>query len=63
MKATTTKTCLENKHLGNGDYCFFVAIMVASFIVDRACCKWTGRSAVEVNRENERFTVVRLRCR
>ena len=36
------------------DYCFFLA----SFIVDRARCKWTGRSAGEVNTENERFTVV-----
>ena len=41
------------------DYCFFLA----SFIVDRARCKWTGRSAVEVNIENERFTVVCSRCR
>ena len=36
------------------DYCFFVA----SFIVDNARCNWTGRSAVEVNVENERLTVV-----
>ena len=28
------------------------------FIIDRARCKWTGRSAVEVNIENERFAVV-----
>ena len=41
------------------DYCFFFA----SFFVDRARCKWTGRSAVEVNIENERFTVVCSRCR
>ena len=58
-----TKTSLENKHLGNGgyfrNYCFFLA----SFIVDRARCKWTGRSAVEQNIENERFTVVCSRCR
>ena len=26
--------------------------------MDRARCKWTGRSAVEVNIENERFTVM-----
>ena len=25
--------------------------------------KWIGRSAVEVNRENERFTVLCSRCR
>ena len=57
------ETSLENKHLGNGgyfrNYCFFLA----SFIVDRARCKWTGRSAVEQNIENERFTVVCSRCR
>ena len=32
--------------------------MLASFIVDRVHCKRTGSSAVEVNTENERFTVV-----
>ena len=32
-------------------------------IVDRSRCKWTGRSAVEVNIENERLTVACSRCR
>ena len=41
------------------DYCFFLA----SSVVDRVRCKWTGRSAVGVNYENERFTVVCSRCR
>ena len=41
------------------DYCLFLA----SFIVDWAGCKWTGRSAVGVNTENERATVVCSRCR
>ena len=41
------KTLIENKHLRNGGYfCFFLP----SFIVDRACCKWTGRGADEVNK-------------
>ena len=31
---------------------------LASFIVDKVRCKWTGRSAVEVHTENERFSVV-----
>ena len=53
---TATKTSLENKHLGNADY--FTIIASSSFIVDRASCNWTGRSAVEANIENERFTVV-----
>jgi len=53
-----TKTSLEKKHLGNGD-CF--AIIASSS--RRLCCKWTARSAVEVNVDNERFTVVCSRCR
>ena len=36
---------------------------LVSFIVDRSCCKWTGRSAVEVNTEKAGFTVVCSRCR
>lgn len=44
--ATVTQTLLENEHLGIKwwlfcDYYFFLA----SFIVDRARCKWTVRSA------------------
>ena len=57
-----TKTSQENKDLHEKmicDYCF----LLASFIVDRARCKWSGRGAVEVNVENERFTVVCSRCR
>ena len=41
------------------DYCVFFE----SFNVDRARCKWSGRSAVEVNIENEIFTVVFSRYR
>ena len=56
---------LESKIcLGNGDY--FVIYASSSYpIVDRARCKWTGRSlsAIEANIENERFTVVCSRCR
>ena len=40
-------------------YCFFLV----SVVVDRARCKWTGRSVVEVIIENERFIVVCSRCR
>ena len=32
-------------------------------MVDRARCKWTGKSAVEVNIENERLAVVCSPCR
>jgi len=56
--ATVTKTSLEKKHLGIWyifcGHCFFLA----SFIVDSARCKWTGRSTVEVNLGNKRFTIV-----
>ena len=60
------KTSLENKYLGNGDYFVITAssshALLATFrleyVVDRARCKWTGRSTVEVNIEDERFTVV-----
>ena len=61
--ATATKTSLENKHAGNGAY--FVVIASSShplLIVDGARFKWTGRSVVEVNVDDERFTVVCSRC-
>ena len=35
-----------------------IELLRRTFIVDRARCKWTGRGAVEVNIENERFTTV-----
>ena len=54
------KMSFENKHLGNGDY--FEIIASSSSIVDRECCKWTGRRTVEVNVEDERFTVVCSLC-
>ena len=53
------KTSLENKHLGKCDYFVISASSSQSLLLShRARCKWTGRSAVEVNIENERFTVV-----
>ena len=50
-----TKTCLENKHLGNGDY--FEIITKSSFSHHycwQSTMQMAGRSALEVNRENER---------
>ena len=61
MTATATKTSLEKniwEMVTNCDYCFFLA----SCVVDRPHCKWTGRSPIKVNLENERFTVVYSRC-
>ena len=56
MTATAGKTSLKNNHLGNGDHFVIIAsVFLASFIVDRARCKGTGRSAIEVNIENERL--------
>ena len=57
-----TKTSLENKHLGNGDY--FVIIASSSHpIDDRARCKGTDSNAVELNIANETLTVVCSRRR
>ena len=50
-------------YAGYGDYFLIIELLRRTFIVDRARCKWTARSAVEVNIENERFTVVCSRCR
>ena len=62
--ATATKTSLESKHLGNSDYFMIIdSSILDSLIVHRARCEWTGTSVIEVNIENERFTVVCLRCR
>ena len=56
---TGMKTSLENKHLGNSGY--FVIITFSSrplLLTKLAAKKLTGRSAVEGNIENERFTVI-----
>ena len=52
----------ENKHLGNGDY--FVIIVSSShpLLLTEHAANGLG-SAVEVNIENERFTIVCSRCR
>ena len=39
-----------------------VCFLLESFIVDRARCKWTDRSAVEVNIQNERRYIVVSTC-
>ena len=41
----------------------WLLVLPRTFIVDTARCKWTDRSAIEVNLENERFTVICSRCR
>ena len=40
-----------------------IAFFRAFFNVNSASCKGTGRSAVEINIENERFSVMCSRCR
>ena len=44
-------------YAGYCDYFVIIELLRRTFIVDRARCKWTGRSAVKVFMENERFTV------
>ena len=57
-EAAATKASLENKHLTNSDYFVIIASSSNPLLFERARSKWTGRSAFEVNVENERFTVV-----
>ena len=57
------KASLEDKHFGRGEYFVIIELLRRTFIVHRARCKWTGRGAVEVIIENERFTAVYLRRR
>ena len=40
-----------------------IAFFLASFNVNSGSCKGTGRSVVEINSENERFSAVCSRCR
>ena len=65
MKATTDNTSLKNKrYLRNIDY--FAIIVFCSHSVlfsDKLCYRWTGMIIVELNIENERFTVVCSRYR
>ena len=58
MTATETKISLKNKLLGNGEYFVINASSSHPLLLTEHAAKWTGRSAVEVNIENERFTVV-----
>ena len=52
---------LKNKHLSNGDYFALIACFLLAF--NKLRYEWTGGSAVELNIEIERITVVRSRCR
>ena len=65
MKATAGKTSLKNKrYLRNVDYFAIVVFCSHSVLFsDKLRYRWTGRSIVELNIENERFTVVCSRCR
>ena len=58
------KKSLENKHFGNGDYLVIIAFPSHPFVLlTEHAAKWTGRSAVAVNIDNEKFTVICSRCR
>ena len=57
---TTDKTSLKIKDFRNDhDYIFLLAF----YIVDKLRWNWTDRSAVQLNIENERFTVACSSCR
>ena len=50
---TVTKTSLNNRFGKWWLFCSYWFFLAASFILDRARCKWTGRSTVEVNLEKD----------
>ena len=50
---TATKTSLNNKYEKWWLFCSYWFLLAASFLLDRARCKWTGRSTVEVNLEKD----------
>ena len=56
------KTSLENNQSGNADY-FMIITSSSHPLLLAEQCKWTGRSTVEVNIENERLLIVFSRCR
>ena len=60
---TAKKTSLENKHLGNGDYFVIIASSSHPLLLTEHDANGPGRSAVEVNIENERLIVGYSRCR
>ena len=58
MTTTATKTSLENKHFGNGDY--FVIIVSSShpLLLTGLAANGLVEAPFEINIENKRFTVV-----
>ena len=62
-EAKTSKPHGKACYAGYGDHFVIIELLRRTFVVDRARCKWTGRSAVEVFMENERFTVMCWRSR
>ena len=58
-----TKTTLENKHLGDGDYFVIIASSSHPLLLTEHAANGLVEGAVEVNIDNERFTVVCSRCR
>ena len=55
-----TKTLIENKHFGNGDYFVIIASSSHPLLLTEYAANGL---AAGVNIENERFTVVCPRCR
>ena len=53
-----SKTSLENKNLGNGDYFVIIASSSHPLLLTEHATNGLGKSAVEVNIENGRFTEI-----
>ena len=56
------QTSFENKRLGNGDNFVVIASSLHPLLLAEHAVNGLGRGAVEVNIENQRFTVECSRC-
>ena len=59
MTEPARKTSLENKHLRNCDYFAIIPSSVFAFYnVNKEPCNWISLSAVKVNTQSHKFTIV-----
>ena len=57
MTATADRMSLKNKHVRNGNYFAIIALSSHSILLANYATAGLDRSAVELNIEDERFTV------
>ena len=57
MTATADKVSLKNKHLRYADYFAIIAFCLHFILLTKFRYRWTGRSAIELDIENEKFAV------